>query len=305
MVSAMVTGIYGGDAKELSLEHCFPRMAAMEARYGSLFKALQAKKKQDPGASPMGPRGALTSFPEGIGRLPQHAADRLGAAIQYERRAQRIRREDGGFVIEAEGGETVRAEAVVIAAPAYAAGPMVSALDEACSRALSDIPYAGLAVLCTGYRRDQVEHRLDGFGFLVPRIEGLRALGCLWTSSIFPSQAPEDGVLLRTMFGGATDPAAVELSQDELLALLKQEVHPLLGISGEPELVRTFHQPRGIPQYVIGHGERLAAIEAAEEALPGLVFAGNAYRGIGLNECVVSALRAVKRVRERLSGGSR
>jgi oxygen-dependent protoporphyrinogen oxidase len=296
LVMPMVTGIYGGDAKRLSLEHCFPRMHAMERQYGSLFKALLAKKKQKQNVSAAGPSGTLTSFPEGVSHLAETATARLGANAWSNARVIGVAAENGAYRVELADGRTVRAEQVVVATPAFTAAEITAALDADLTSALAGIAYADIAVVCSGYRREKVGHDMNGFGFLVPPKEGMRTLGCIWTSSIFPSQAPEGWVLLRTMYGGFNDPAAVDLSDAEFLDYLRREVHPLLKLDSDPEFLRIYRHRRGIPQYLIGHGERLRAIEAAEDRFPGLVFAGNAYRGVGLNDCVVSAHRAVDRL---------
>jgi oxygen-dependent protoporphyrinogen oxidase len=299
LVMPMVTGIFGGDAKRLSLEHCFPRMFNMERQYGSLLKALLAKKREKQKVSAAGPSGTLTSFPEGVGFLAHSVAARLGDRAWTNARVTGISRENGGYRIETLDGRTVRAEQVVVATPAYVAAEAVAAMDADLTRALGGIAYADIAVVCSGYSRERVGHDMNGFGFLVPPKEGMRTLGCIWTSSIFPNQAPEGTVLLRSMYGGFNDPAAAALSDAELLDYLRREVHPLLGIKTDPEFLRIFRHPRGIPQYLLGHGDLLRAIEAGEDRYPGLVFAGNAYRGVGLNDCVVSAHRAVDRLTER------
>ncbi len=296
LAGPMVSGVYGGDAKQLSLAHCFPRMQAMEREYGSLARALLAKKKKNKGATAMGPSGVLTTFAEGIATLPAEAAKQLGACVRCGTRTTGLRRHKGGFQVDTDGGETLSAESVVVAMPAHAAAGLCEGIDRHLAKALQAIPYADMVVLCTGHRREQVGRPLDGFGFLAPRTQGLRALGCIWTSSLFPHSAPKGWVLLRTMFGGFTDPEALELSDDELLALFAREVHPLLDISDAPGFVRIYRHRAGIPQYLLGHGLRLKTIEEAEEQYPGLVFAGNAYRGVGLNDCVVSAHRAVARI---------
>lgn len=296
LVSCMVSGVFGGDAKQLSLEHCFPRMAAMEREFGSLFKALMSKRKTNKDASAMGPGGTLTSFREGIGFLPRHVSEQLGARVLHGNGATRITRANAEYCIETTTGDVVNAAHVVVAMPTYAAAKVFTGFDSELTGVLARIPYADIAVVCTGYAREQVGHGVDGFGFLVPRSEGKRALGCLWTSSIFPHEAPEGSVLLRTMVGGATDPDAVRLSDSELLDIVQREIHPLIRISGAPELVRIFRHAPGIPQYLLNHGENLDAIAAAEKRHPGLYFAGNAYRGVGLNDCVVSAVRAVEKL---------
>lgn len=298
MVTPMVSGVFGGDAKQLSLEHCFPRMARMEREHGGLVRALIAAKKRDKTASPLGPRGRLTTFDRGIGFLPEHAAGLLSDRIRPRTPVTKLARNGAKYRIETATGTHVEASAVLVAMPAYEAAKIAAELDAECAAALRGIPYADIAVVCTGYRREKVAHSLDGFGFLVPRNQRLRVLGCLWSSSIFPRRAPEGWVQLRTMYGGYTDPDAVRLSDNELIAHLEREVHPLLGISGAPEFVVIHRHSPGIPQYLLDHGQRIDAIAAAEKRLPGMAFAGNAYRGVGLNDCVLSALRAVEVIRE-------
>jgi len=298
LVSPMVSGIFGGDAKQLSLEHCFPRMAEMERTYGGLFKAMRALRKS--GASAMGPSGVLTSLREGIGGVAQRVQTRLGGRLRLGVKVNSIQLSgSGGFRVETDTDgqdEAFEARTVVVALPAYAASACCAALEERLASALGKIAYAGIAVVSAAFRREQVGHDLNGFGFLVPRTEGRRLLGCLWDSTLFPNRAPEDCVLLRAMYGGYTDPDAVRLSDASLLDCLRCEVYDLLRISGEPELLRIYRHPLGIPQYLLGHEDCMRAVETAEQLFPGLVFAGNAYRGIGLNDCVLSALRAVDRV---------
>ncbi len=296
LVSSMVSGVYGGDAKKLSLAHCFPQMAAMEREYGSLTRALFSKKRSNKAASAAGPSGTLTSFNKGIGFLPEAAAQQLNRCIRTGVGATRVRRIKDAYEITTTTGDTIAARAVVVAVPAFTAAAMTEGLDQHLPAALKGIPYAGLSVICAGYRRDDVGHDLDGFGFLAPRTEDLRALGCIWTSTIFPGRAPVDWVMLRVMYGGSTDPDAVTLDDSELVACLEKDIHPLLDICRRPEFLRVYRHKRGIPQYHLGHGVRLKSIEAAEAHNPGLVFAGNAYRGVSLNDCVVSAHRAVEKV---------
>lgn len=306
MVTPMVSGVFGGDAKRASLAHCFPRMAGMEKEYGGLVRALIAKKREDPEASPMGPRGVLTSFKQGIGFVADEAAEQLGARIRCGARVKSVTRNGAGYRVALEQGDAVDAQAVVVACPAHAAAPLMAGLDEAAGKALAAIPYADLAVVCAGYRRERVGHDLHGFGFLVPRNQGKRLLGCLWTSSIFAGRAPEGHVHLRMMFGGATDPEAVRLSDNELLACVEREVHPLLRIDGgAPDFVRIYRHAPGIPQYLLDHGAHLEALTAAEKNHPGLVFAGNAYRGVALNDCVVSAQRALCMLQSECGGCGR
>ncbi len=295
LVDPMASGVFGGDARVLSLEHCFPRMAAVERDYGGLTRALISKRLRRMAVSPLGPSGRLTSFREGIGRLSMEAAKALGEILHTGERVLRLATTpEGHYALESSRGKTYCARSVLFAAPSYAAAECCREFDEPASKALESIPYADIAVVCTGYPRTAVHGNIDGFGFLVPRHENLRVLGCLWTSTMFPEQAPAERTLFRTMFGGYTDPEAVALSDEELMALVRRELHPIMGIQGEPELTRIYRWRRGIPQYLVGHGDILREIEAAEARHPGLFFAGNAYHGVGLNDSVLSALRACR-----------
>lgn len=297
LVAPMVTGVFAGDARQLSLKHCFPRLAELEREYGSLFKALRAMRAS--GQRALGPGGVLTSLDEGMGLLTRTAAEALGDRLLRRSRVASVAHDGTAFRTRTADGLEIQSENVVVAAPAHAAADFLAPLDRRLDSALRGIAYADVAVVCTGYRRERVRHALDGFGFLIPRVEGRRALGSLWSSSIFANRAPEGYVLMRTMFGGYLDPEAAALSDAALARLVREEVHPLTGIAGEPDFVRIFRHRPGIPQYLLGHGTRLSTIEAAEERHPGLVFAGNAYRGVGVNDCVASAHRAVQLLRAR------
>ena len=297
LVSAMVLGVYGGDAKQLSLEHCFPRMAAMEREHGGLFKAMLAKRKEGGGrGSAMGPGGTLTTFNGGIETLVKRAAEALGDCVRCKAQVESIEGHDEGYRVHLKAGETLESDRVVLALPAYAAADATRAFDTALSEALASIDYAPIAVVCTGYDKADVAHTLDGFGYLVPPNQGKGVLGCIWTSSVFPQTAPQGKVLLRTMIGGALDPAAVSESDEQLLDRVRRDVHAVLGIRGEPEIMRIYRHSRGIPQYGLNHGEVLREIDAAEARHPGLFLIGNAYRGISMNDCVVDAHTLAERM---------
>jgi len=157
----------------------------------------------------------------------------------------------------------------VIATPAYVAAGIVSPLDEGLSELLTGIPYSPITVAALGYGKATMGNPLDGFGFLIPRGEKRKILGALWDSSVFPNRAPEGKALLRVMVGGVRAPALAVLPEPELLALVRDELGSILGISAEPVLARTFFHDRGIPQYLVGHGRRLEGIDARLGGLPG------------------------------------
>src|SRR4029077_8887486 len=151
-----------------------------------------------------------------------------------------------------------------------------------------------------GYRKNDVGHSLDGFGFLVPRSAGLRVLGTVWNSSLFPGRAPQGQALLTSFVGGAADPAAAKLTPEELAALVHREISPLLSIKSEPSFSNVTIWPRALPQYNLGHGDRLARIEKLQSQFPGLWLAGNYLRGPAIGSCIEQALAVAEKVRARL-----
>ncbi len=307
-VDPMVSGIFGGLARELSLAACFPVMRDMEKRYGGLVKAMIGRRLERirPGrrnaaaarraGGPAGPAGWLTSFAGGLDVLVTRLQQRLGPVIHLRRRLRRLECSEGIWRLADADGRVAVARQVVLACPAYEAAEVVKAMDAALASALTEIPYAPIVVLASGHSRALVSHPLDGFGFLVPRSEGLRTLGSIWTSSIFKNRAPAGFVQFRTMLGGAGDPAAAELTDQELWQAIQQELGPILGIRGDPGFMRIYRWQKGIPQYTLGHLERRARIESICSSYPGLHVLGNAYYGVGLNDCVRMAHRISRAV---------
>jgi oxygen-dependent protoporphyrinogen oxidase len=221
----------------------------------------------------------------------------LGPALELESTVVGLHLNGGGarYRVEREGGPALEADAVVLACPARQAAELLQALAPSVASELAGIPSAPLAVVALGYESSQLAHPLDGFGFLVPRGEGLRLLGVLWDSSIFPGRAPEGRVLVRAMVGGAHDPQAVLEDDAVLISLARRELATALGISAEPCLTRVARHRLGIPQYEVGHLDRLTRIEARLAALPGVILAGSAYRGVSLNACIAEAAAVAER----------
>jgi protoporphyrinogen/coproporphyrinogen III oxidase len=293
-----VTGVYAGDVERLSMSSAFPRVAALEREHGSLFRGLlaRARRKGRDGAPPGSLSGTLRSFRGGLEDLAGALESRLGGRARLRAPVEAVRRKGAGYDVVLRDGTSLAAGAVVAALPAPRAATLFSSWNADLSNALEEIPYAPVAVVCLGYPRDRVGHPLDGFGFLVPRSEGLRTLGAIWVSSIFPEHSPEGSVSLRVLLGGARDPEVVGLSEGDLRSLVLAEVGRVLGIRGEPVAWRVYRYPVGIPQYNIGHEKRLRRIDGWLRSLPGLFLTGNAYRGVGINDCVVEAGRVAEEV---------
>ena len=290
LVAPMVAGIYAGDAAKLSIDSALPRLAKLEREYGSLLRAMRKLKAKGPG-----PRGTLTSYKGGMGDVIDALTEKLGPAV-VRAHVRSIERDGATFRIRTDDSGPLSADAVVLATPGYAAAQLVPDVTP-----LAEIPYAPVDVAFLGYARGDVEHPLDGFGFLVAPGEDLRVLGCLWESSIFPFRAPDGSVLFRLMLGGARDPQVAGLAPAHVLSLAREALEKSIGLRAEPRLARLVRHPRGIPQYTVGHAARVAAATAAEQAWPGLFLTGNSLRGVGYNDCVREAYAVADRVERHVA----
>jgi len=310
LVGAMVRGVYAGDAEALSMPSSFPRLAALEREHGSLVRALLARRRHHQnGGGPAGPGGRLTSFVGGMSELGGALAASLGQRYAPGRPAAAVRRGGGGgggggsWRVEFADGTSEHADAVAIATEPWSAASLVAEASPALAAALAEIPAAPAVVVALGFAEADLGRPLDGFGFLVPPTEPLRMLGCLWSSATFAHRAPPGKALLRVLLGGS-DRAVLDVPDDRLVALVLDELSRTMGIrrGGAPELVRVVRHARAIQQYTVGHGERLARIQAALATLPGLVLAGNGYRGISLNDCVINSQAAARALLGGLEG---
>jgi protoporphyrinogen/coproporphyrinogen III oxidase len=312
LIGPMVSGIFAGDPETMSLKSCFPRICELEQEYGGLLRAMlklakQKKAERKAGkdvASAAGPAGVLTSFVDGIQALTDATAVRLAGTVRTGATVTGLQRRGDGWEVTLASGEKLDVEQVVAAVPAYVLAGLLQPFDRSLAELVGGIPYATMNVICCGYERERIARDLDGFGYLIPRKEGRSILGTLWDSSIFPQRAPAGHVLLRSMMGGATNPAAIKLSDAEVLAKVMADLRDIMGITVRPDFVRIFRHPQAIPQYLAGHSRRLAAINDGLQAHPGLIATGNAFFGVGLNDCVHAANRAAEQVVKQLSVGS-
>jgi oxygen-dependent protoporphyrinogen oxidase len=296
MLDPMVKGVFGGEARQLSLAAAFPRMVELESQYGGLFKAMMAlgRKKKKGQKTDAGPSGTLHSFRGGMETLIRA----LAGVLEDDERARilsgegitSLRPEGGGWQV-VQGRDDVHGpfDLVINAAPAHAAAGHLAGVHPALADELQQIPFAPMAVVALGFERDQVAHDLDGFGLLVPGKEKRDLLGALWTSSIFSGRAPDDKVLLRCMAGGAGNPELMGLDDEELTHVICSELRPLLGLQGQPVMVKVIRHEQAIAQYVTGHLARLKRIDQHLQGLPGLHLTGSSYRGIAVNACVKQA----------------
>lgn len=297
LVGPFVSGVYAGDPEKLSIRSAFPQLHEAERATGSIVRGMLrlAKGKKGPRERP-----TLNTFREGNETLVRALANRLGSAILTKTRAVNIyRQNDGSFHVSLEGdtNDSISAKSVIFAAPTDVTGKLLAQLDSSFEPLLPSVDYAAVAVVSLGYDKKDVGHSLEGFGFLVPRSAGLRILGTVWNSSLFPGRAPEGHALLTTFVGGATDPSATKLSSDELSNLVHCEIAPLLAIKGRPKFCNVTIWPRALPQYNLGHGERLISLHRNLERFPGLFLTGNYFRGPAIGACAEQALAVAKEVK--------
>jgi oxygen-dependent protoporphyrinogen oxidase len=201
--------------------------------------------------------------------------------------------------VELAAGEILDGDSIILATPAFVSGALLASLDPSLASDLRSIPYTSTATVTLAYRQSDVPRDLDGYGYVIPRRAGRRALACTWTSTKFPHRAPEGYALLRVFIGRAGQD--LPWNEDDLLELAREELQLTLGITAEPLVQRIFLWEQAMPQYNLGHPEILEHIDTALEKFPGLALAGNGYRGIGIPDCIHSGELAIEKVARDLS----
>jgi oxygen-dependent protoporphyrinogen oxidase len=191
---------------------------------------------------------------------------------------------------------SIETDKVILATPAFSASEMLKDIDKNLSSTLGKIFYPAVSVVCFGYKREKIKHSLNGFGFLIPFREGLKILGTLWDSSVFPNRAPEGYVLLRSMLGGARNSEFALQNEDKLIASVRAELKEIMGIDVTPDFIKVYTHPKGIPQYSVGHSEKLQKIYEISNKYKGLYITGNAYKGIGVNDCIENSYKLAEKI---------
>lgn len=303
-IDPFVAGIYAGDPERISVPAAFPRLAALEQKYGSLIKG-QILGARERSKNPETSKNVAKSFSfrQGMQTVTDAIAKRLPHASYGVRVKTVTRASDGTFTVSGEqnGAPYVRhARAVVLATPAYAAATIIESLAPNASQALRAIEYAPVSIVATAYRRADIAHPIAGFGCLVPKIEKRRILGSLFSSSMFEGRAPEGTVILTTFVGGRRNPDVAALPDKELVATVHNDLAPLVGAKAAPLWAAITRWPQAIPQYELGHGERLAEVDRAEAALPGLWFCANYRGGVSVSDCVKNGHAIAAKVKATL-----
>ena len=299
----LIGGIYTADPDQLSLAATMPRFLHMERDHRSVIYALWRATRRNPqtakGAS--GARWSLfVTLQSGMQRLVAALTERLSrGTLRQGCPVTSVRSQPAGpsrWTVDCADGSRLHADGLVLATPAFAAAQLVRGLDRTLSQHLSAIPYSSTATVNMAYRRDQIPHPLNGFGFVVPRVERRSILAGTFSSVKYAGRAPSEHTLLRTFVGGALQAELFERDDAEIRALVRAELRHLLGIEAAPLLTRIARYPRSMPQYRVGHLQLVDEIETQATGHPGLALAGNAYRGVGLADCVRSGEAAAEAV---------
>ena len=297
LIEPLMSGIYAGDGDQLSLASTFPYLRDLELKYGSLARGALNMRKQSNGKSIQGSRSAFLTPTTGLAEIVEKLVEALtanSAHLRLNTAVSQVTRAGDRYLVDLKDGSNLEADAVILATPAFVSGTLLASLDPSFASDLESIPYASTATVSLAYKLEDVPRQLDGYGYVIPRREGRRALACTWTSTKFPHRAPEGYALLRVFVGRAGQD--IPWDEHDLLELAKEELKLTLGITVQPLLHRVFLWDKAMPQYNIGHPEILKRIDTALEKHPGLALAGNGYRGIGIPDCIHSGELAVEKI---------
>ena len=308
MAQPLLSGIYAGDAEQLSLLATFPRLRESERTHGSLIRGMLAQRRAAPqpasGDAPR--RSAFLSLAGGLGELTDTLARALdGVEVRTGLAATAVAwRGSGRWTLGLADGTALEADVLLLATPAWASADLLQGLAARPAATLRQIPYTSTATITAAYRREDVARLGAGRGFVIPRVEDRELTAVTWVTSKFPGRAPDGLALVRGFVGRAGREEAVGLPDDELVALMRRELREILGLTAEPVLTRVYRWPRALPQYTLGHLERVATIERHVAQLPGLFLLGSAYRGVGIPDCIQSGSEAAARALDHLGAQS-
>jgi protoporphyrinogen/coproporphyrinogen III oxidase len=289
LADPLLSGVYGGEASQLGVRAVLPRFAEMEAKFGSLSRAMLAARKSSSARSGP-PKPLFTSLKKGMRQLVNTVVERLDSAALRSALVERLQIEKGGWLVSA--GAQSFFDAVIVATSAPAAAALLQSSAPALAAELGGIRYTSSVTVTLGYKQEVRSMLPPGFGFLVPRSEGKRMLAATFVHNKFPFRAPPDRALIRCFLGGVSQEQMLELPDDEVVGIVRDELRQILGLAAEPLFTRVYKWKAAMAQYNVGHLERLDRIEHLRRQLPGLALAGNGYRGIGVPDCVRSGHEA-------------
>jgi oxygen-dependent protoporphyrinogen oxidase len=297
LAEPLLAGIYGGDPEQLGIASVLPRFLDLEQQFGSLTRGVLAgRRSAGDSSAPL-----FQSLRQGMQQLIAALSGAISSAVALVRaEASELERAGAGYLVRC-GGQTLEADHVVLAIPAYAAAALVRPLDATLSDLLATIPYQSSITVALGYESARFGARLNGFGFLVPRVERRFLTACTWVGVKFPHRVTEDRVLLRAFIGAGNREDLLDRSDEDLAAAVREELQRLMGVTETPLFTRVQRWRRAMAQYTVGHGRRIDEVNVRLARLPGLHLAGNAYLGIGVPDCVRTGQIAAARISGRES----
>lgn len=316
-IDPFVAGVYASRPDQLSVRAAFPKLYALEERYGGLIKGMiQGRRERKARAETAKDRAETFSFRDGMQVFPIALSGALGprvttgakvTALRDLTREQEAANDEPGLrryeieFLHQGAARRIEADSVVFTVPAFAAAPLVAHLSQPFARTLEGIHYPPVLSVFLGFRADQIGRPLDGFGFLIPSREKRQILGCLWSSSLFPGRAPRNHVALTSFVGGSRQPELTTQDDDALIGTVSKELQSCMQIEGNPVYSRVTRWPRAIPQYVLGYDRTMDAIASFEDDHPGLFFCSNYRKGIAIGDCIMSAHAMAERVAGELA----
>jgi len=294
LADPLLSGVYGGEASQLSVRAVLPRFAEMEASHGSLGRAMLAARKRMAQTSKAPAKPLFTSLKDGMQQLVDAVVSRVPVpALRTNTAVQNVQPNREGWTVSAD--DSNQFDAIIVATPAQTAAALLRTASVELASELGGIQYTSSVTVNLGYDRKVRDALPPGFGFLVPRSEGKCMLAATFVHNKFPHRAPDDRALLRCFVGGARNEQILQTPDEELIRIIREEVHQVIGLMAEPLFTRVYRWRGAMAQYGVGHLERLQRIETRLQQIPGLTLAGNGYRGIGVPDCVRSGTEAAKK----------
>jgi len=303
LADPLLSGVYGGDADSLSVKAVLPRFVEMEAKYGSLSRGMLKARARMKAAMAQAPRSErrgkplFSSMRDGMQQLVDAVVAQLSPrALRTSTPVRALESRGGEWLVLKQGGGSEPYDHVIVATPAYAAASLLKETSPKLADVLDQIPYSSSITVALGYDAGQFARQPEGFGFLVPWSEKKRVRACTYVHNKFPHRAPPDKRLLRVFLGGTRDKEVLSLPDDAVFATVQRELKEITGLDAEPRFSRIYRWDRAMAQYSVGHLERVAEVERLRRQLPGLSLAGNAYKGIGVPDCVRTGMDAASEV---------
>ncbi len=311
LVGPLLSGIYAGDGDQLSLQSTFPNLREMEIEHGGLIKgalalrkkrARMAKQRSNGNKSPAKhSRSIFETHKSGLNTIVDAIVKKLkdnGVDLRLNTKVSHLEKSESSYQVILDGGETINADALVLATPAYVSGILLEDISPKTANDLNDIHYVTTATVSLAFRDEDLPDPLDGYGYIIPQQEDSKALACTWTSSKWNHRAAKGYALVRVFVGRIQDADTLPTDEDALVELALSEIRQTMGLTAEPVHMWVFRWEKAMPQYNVGHPERLQRIENAIMKIPDLVLAGNGYRGIGMPDCINSGIKAAEKILE-------